>query len=248
MAGSARLFLSPRRARARRFEPGLRTRQDHRALVGVSGAGKSTIVALLLRFYKPQAGAIFIDAQDIAGVELRSCARTSPMYRRMSSCSAARSATTSRSAASARRSRNRTRGGPRQCRRFHPRLPQRLRHGCRRTRAEPVGRPEAAHRHRPRHAEGCADPRARRADRRARFESEREVRKALDELRSGRTTIVIAHRLETILSADAICVIDRGRLVARGAHAEQLFAREPAYRALVEAQFGEDASAKAAGE
>ncbi len=76
-------------------------------------------------------------------------------------------------------------------------------------------------------------------------ESEREVRKALDELRAGRTTIVIAHRLETILSADAICLIDRGRLVAKGGHAE-LLAREPAYRALVEAQFdGEGGTARA---
>lgn len=72
------------------------------------------------------------------------------------------------------------------------------------------------------------------------------MRKALDELRAGRTTIVIAHRLETILSADAICLIDRGRLVAKGGHAE-LLAREPAYRALVEAQFDGEGGAMRAG-
>jgi len=76
-------------------------------------------------------------------------------------------------------------------------------------------------------------------------ESEREVRKALDELRNGRTTIVIAHRLQTILSADSICLIDKGRLVARGGHAE-LLAREPAYRALVEAQFAGEGGPQAA--
>ena len=73
-------------------------------------------------------------------------------------------------------------------------------------------------------------------------ESEREVKKALDELRAGRTTIVIAHRLQTILSADSICLIDHGRMVAKGGHVE-LLAQEPAYRALVEAQFAEDVAA-----
>jgi ATP-binding cassette subfamily B protein len=68
-------------------------------------------------------------------------------------------------------------------------------------------------------------------------ESEREVQKALDALRRGRTTIVVAHRLQTIIGADRIFVIDGGAAVESGSHAE-LIAREGAYRAFFAAQFG----------
>src|SRR6185312_3105770 len=50
-------------------------------------------------------------------------------------------------------------------------------------------------------------------------ESERQVQAALRRLMQGRTTLVIAHRLSTIVSADLICVVDRGRIVERGKHA-----------------------------
>ena len=73
-------------------------------------------------------------------------------------------------------------------------------------------------------------------------ESEREVQKALDDLRQGRTTIVVAHRLQTIINADRICVIDAGRLVEMGAH-QELLARNGAYHGFFAAQFGEQASA-----
>jgi ATP-binding cassette subfamily B protein len=68
-------------------------------------------------------------------------------------------------------------------------------------------------------------------------ESEREVQKALDALRAGRTTIVVAHRLQTIIGADRIFVIDAGAAVESGSHAE-LIARDGAYRAFFAAQFG----------
>src|SRR5262249_22160256 len=51
-------------------------------------------------------------------------------------------------------------------------------------------------------------------------ESEREVQLALDRLLEKRTALVIAHRLSTIKSADEILVVDRGRVVERGTHAE----------------------------
>ncbi len=69
-------------------------------------------------------------------------------------------------------------------------------------------------------------------------ESEREVQKALDDLRVGRTTLIVAHRLQTIVNADRICVIENGKAVEYGAHAD-LMAREGTYRNFFSTQFGE---------
>ena len=66
--------------------------------------------------------------------------------------------------------------------------------------------------------------------------SERLVQAALQPLMAGRTTIAIAHRLSTILAADVIFVIDRGRLIERGTH-EQLLRRGGMYAQLYNEQF-----------
>ncbi|CEJ15415.1 Multidrug resistance ABC transporter ATP-binding/permease protein BmrA [bacterium YEK0313] len=67
-------------------------------------------------------------------------------------------------------------------------------------------------------------------------ESETMVQKALERLMEGRTTLVIAHRLATVLNCDRILVMDEGRIVEEGSHAE-LVARGGLYARLAELQF-----------
>ncbi|WP_346840215.1 ABC transporter transmembrane domain-containing protein [Microbulbifer sp. SAOS-129_SWC] len=67
-------------------------------------------------------------------------------------------------------------------------------------------------------------------------ESEYHVQQALQALMQGRTTIIIAHRLATILHADNIAVLDQGQVVAQGTHAE-LIQASPLYKRLAELQF-----------
>ena len=69
-------------------------------------------------------------------------------------------------------------------------------------------------------------------------ESERHIQGALEALAKDRTTLVIAHRLSTIEQADEILVVDDGRIIERGTHAE-LMARNGAYALLRNTQFGE---------
>jgi subfamily B ATP-binding cassette protein MsbA len=77
-------------------------------------------------------------------------------------------------------------------------------------------------------------------------ESERLVQEAIDRLLTGRTVFVIAHRLSTVVHADLILVLDEGRIVERGTHAE-LLAERGAYFRLHSLQF-RDERARAAAE
>jgi subfamily B ATP-binding cassette protein MsbA len=69
-------------------------------------------------------------------------------------------------------------------------------------------------------------------------ESERQVQDALEKLMEGKTTLVIAHRLSTIENADRIVVLNHGRVVENGSHAE-LIAQNGLYASLHRLQFSQ---------
>ena len=68
-------------------------------------------------------------------------------------------------------------------------------------------------------------------------ESERLVQEALEKLMKGRTSVVIAHRLATVRKADKIIVLENGRIVEQGTHAELLSNENGLYKSLTELQF-----------
>ena len=65
--------------------------------------------------------------------------------------------------------------------------------------------------------------------------SEGEIREALQYLTQGRTTFIVAHRVQSVMNADLILVLDEGRIVQRGTH-QQLMAQEGIYRRIYEMQ------------
>ena len=67
-------------------------------------------------------------------------------------------------------------------------------------------------------------------------ETEQWIQEALERLMNGRTTLVVAHRLSTILKADRILVFDEGRIVEQGRHAD-LVAEDGLYTRLFRTQF-----------
>ncbi len=77
-------------------------------------------------------------------------------------------------------------------------------------------------------------------------ESERLVEQAMQDLLRGRSTLIIAHRLSTVLRADRVIVLDQGRVVEEGRHAE-LLAREGVYARLYRGQFRESETFATAG-
>ncbi len=212
------------------------------ALVGPSGAGKTTIFNLLLRFYDIDAGRIDIDGQDIHGVTIASLRRAIALVTQESILF---DETVADNIALGRL-------------------------GATRPEIEAAARNAAAHDfimalplgYDTRVGEGglklSGGQRQRVAIARAMLrdapillldeatsaldtESERQVQEALARLMKDRTTIVIAHRLSTVVDADCIYVIDKGRVVERGRHGE-LMARGGLYARLYQHDLAEEAA------
>jgi subfamily B ATP-binding cassette protein MsbA len=212
------------------------------ALVGPSGAGKSTVLHLIARFYDPQAGRVTIDGVDLRDVTLASLyanialvsqevvlfddtIRANIAYGRPEADDEAIEEAARRAGAAA----------------FIAALPDGY--------ATKVGEQGV---------KLSGGQRQRLAIARAVLKdapvllldeatsaldaaSEQVVRDALDELMQNRTTVVVAHRLSTVLAADLIHVIDGGRVIERGTHRE-LLERRGAYARLYALQLSRDES------
>lgn len=207
------------------------------ALVGPSGAGKSTIFQLLLRFYDPQTGAIRIDGADIRHLEpeaLRNSISIVQQNAPLFAGSAADNIRFGRPSASddeviaAAKAAN--------AHDFISALPQGY--------ATPLGQGATTLSGGQRQRLAIARAILRdapivlldEATSALDSESERLIQIAFERISTGRTSIVIAHRLATVLKADRIVVMDQGEIVDQGTHHE-LLARAGLYARLAELQF-----------
>ncbi len=209
------------------------------ALVGPSGAGKSTLISLIPRFYEPDSGRITLDGTDLQDMDLaqlREQLAMVPQETQLFSGSirdniryGAPDASDEevREAASAANATD-----------FIEEFPE----GFDTEIGERGVKLSGGQRQRVAIARALLkDPRILILDEATSSldsESEALVQAALDTLMAGRTTFVIAHRLATILRANRIIVLDRGRIVERGTHAD-LLARDGLYSQLYRRQFRE---------
>ena len=196
------------------------------ALVGTTGAGKSTLAKLVARFYDPTAGACCVDGHDLRDVTAALAALADGhRARRRRSCSAARSARTSPSAA---RTPPPTRSAPPPAPSAPTTFIDALEHGY----DTPVGERgvqlSAGQRQLVAFARALvADPRILVLDEATSnvdVHTESRIETGLRRLLAGRTAIVIAHRLSTIERAGQIVVLEHGRIVEQGSHDELLAA------------------------
>ncbi|MEH6652176.1 MAG: ABC transporter transmembrane domain-containing protein [Motiliproteus sp.] len=207
------------------------------ALVGPSGAGKSTLFELLLRFHDPQAGEIRLGGTDLRQLDPKALRRqialvpqqpalfSGDLWHNIRYGSPGASDAEVVQAAKAAHADE-----------FISRLPE----GYASDLGEKGVRLSGGQRQRVAIARAILkDPRILLLDEATSAldsHSEQQVQAALARLMAGRTTIIIAHRLSTVLNADRIALIDQGRLVAQGSH-QQLMQTSPLYAHLAELQF-----------
>ncbi len=217
------------------------------ALVGPSGAGKSTILNLILRFFDPNSGTVTVDGQDVRGASLASLrgsialvsqevmlfndtVRANILYGRPSASEA--EVIDAAKAAAAHE--------------FIEQLPD----GYDTVVGERGMRVSGGQRQRLAIARAMLrnapilllDEATSALD----SEAERQVQEALTRLMEGRTTLVIAHRLSTVVNADIIYVLDQGRVVDSGTH-QELLSRGGIYARLCQMQFEDSMTLGEAG-
>ena len=214
------------------------------AIVGASGAGKSTVLQLIMRFYDCQEGRVLVDGVDVRSARSERVARA---YR----AGSAGGLDFRRDGLGKHRlwTGGRKRTGYRSCGqaccrgRFHPRSRQGLRDRARRARRDTVGRArDSGSRSRGQFSRGRRFLLLDEATSALDAQNEAQVQAALDDVMSGRTTLVIAHRLATVLKADRILVMEAGRIVEEGDHAT-LIAKGGVYARLARLQFEPGAAA-----
>jgi len=218
------------------IEPGMTM-----ALVGPSGAGKSTLLELLLRFYDPLQGSIHfegIDLRSLALQEFRRHIAFVPQQPTLFSANVWENLRYGQPDASKEEMVAATRDA--NAEEFLDKLPQ----GFDSFLGEQGVRLSGGQRQRLAIARAILrDPKLLLLDEATSAldaESERMVQEALLRLMQERTTIVIAHRLATVIHADQIAVMDQGRVVALGTH-QQLLHSSPLYSRLAELQFRQEA-------
>jgi ATP-binding cassette subfamily B protein len=213
---------------------------EHVALVGPSGAGKTTVFQLLLRFYDPKEGIVAVDGVDLRTADPRDVRRRIGLVSQDPVIFAANAMENIRygrpeasdadviAAAEAAAAME-----------FISRLPE----GMNSFLGERGVRLSGGQKQRIAIARAILrDPALLLLDEATSAldaENERLVQRALERLMVGRTTMVIAHRLATVVSADRIAVIEDGRLVATGTH-DQLLTSNPLYGRLAALQFSAD--------